>query len=131
MSDDGPGVPAEDRERIFERFARVDDARSRDNGGTGLGLAIVREVIAAHGGTITVDEPPGATFTVTLPLDGDADTAGDLQDELRRLLHTRLVQVDVRSRHPEAEIVAATVALLLCALALQLVVLLATADTPR
>ncbi len=72
VSDDGPGVPAEDRERIFERFARVDDARSRDNGGTGLGLAIVREVIAAHGGTISVDEPPGATFTVILPLDGAA-----------------------------------------------------------
>jgi signal transduction histidine kinase len=70
VSDDGPGVPADDRERIFERFARVDDARSRDNGGTGLGLAIAREVIAAHGGTITVDEPPGATFTVILPLDG-------------------------------------------------------------
>ena len=70
VSDDGPGVPAEDRERIFERFARVDAARSRDNGGTGLGLAIVREVIAAHGGTVTVDAPPGATFTVILPLDG-------------------------------------------------------------
>jgi signal transduction histidine kinase len=74
VSDDGPGVPADDRERIFERFARVDDARSRDNGGTGLGLAIVREVIAAHGGTVTVDEPPGAAFTVTLPLDGAAAT---------------------------------------------------------
>ena len=72
VSDDGPGVPADDRERIFERFARVDDARSRDNGGTGLGLAIAREVIAAHGGTITVDEPPGATFTVILPLRGAA-----------------------------------------------------------
>jgi signal transduction histidine kinase len=68
VSDDGPGVPAEARERIFERFARLDDARSRDNGGTGLGLAIVREVIASHGGTIAVDEPPGATFTVILPL---------------------------------------------------------------
>jgi len=68
VSDDGPGVPSEDRERIFERFARVDDARSRDTGGTGLGLAIVREVIAAHGGTITVDGPPGAVFTVNLPL---------------------------------------------------------------
>jgi signal transduction histidine kinase len=70
VRDDGPGVPEEDRERIFERFARVDDARSRDNGGTGLGLAIVREVISAHGGTVTVDSPPGATFTVILPLDG-------------------------------------------------------------
>jgi signal transduction histidine kinase len=68
ISDDGPGVPVADRDRIFERFARVDDARSRDAGGTGLGLAIVREVIAAHGGTVTVDEPPGATFTVILPL---------------------------------------------------------------
>jgi signal transduction histidine kinase len=73
VSDDGPGVPAEARERIFERFARLDDARSRDNGGTGLGLAIVREVIASHGGTITVDEPPGATFTVTLPLHDTVD----------------------------------------------------------
>jgi signal transduction histidine kinase len=74
VSDDGPGIPADDRERIFERFARVDDARATDNGGTGLGLAIVREVIAAHGGTVTVDDPPGATFTVVLPLNGAAPT---------------------------------------------------------
>ncbi len=74
VSDDGPGVPADARERIFERFARVDDARARDNGGTGLGLAIVREVIAAHGGTVTVDDSPGATFTVVLPLNGAVPT---------------------------------------------------------
>ena len=73
VSDDGPGVPADARERIFERFARLDDARSRDHGGTGLGLAIVREVIEAHGGTVTVDGPPGAAFTVILPLNGSAD----------------------------------------------------------
>jgi signal transduction histidine kinase len=78
VSDDGPGVPVEERERIFERFARVDGARSADNGGTGLGLAIVREVIASHGGTITVDEPPGATFTVMLPLHDTVDHAPDL-----------------------------------------------------
>jgi signal transduction histidine kinase len=73
VTDDGPGVPVDDRDRIFERFARLDDARSRDHGGTGLGLAIVREMVAAHGGTVTVDEPPGATFTVTLPSVADAD----------------------------------------------------------
>jgi signal transduction histidine kinase len=66
--DDGPGIPLEQRERIFERFTRLDDARARDNGGTGLGLAITREVVAAHGGTITVNGEPGATFTVSFPL---------------------------------------------------------------
>ncbi len=80
VSDDGPGVRADDRERIFERFARVDDARSRDNGGTGLGLAIVREVVEAHGGTVTVDEAPGATFTVTLPVGGAATSTGFSSD---------------------------------------------------
>jgi signal transduction histidine kinase len=67
VGDDGPGVPPEERDRIFERFARLDDARSPERGGAGLGLAIVREVVVAHGGTVTVDEPPGATFTVSLP----------------------------------------------------------------
>jgi signal transduction histidine kinase len=69
--DDGPGIPVEQQQRIFERFTRLDDARTRDNGGTGLGLAITQEVVVAHGGTITVDSAPGARFTVSFPLGGD------------------------------------------------------------
>jgi len=68
VEDDGPGIPADDRERIFERFSRLDDARSRGSGGTGLGLAIVKEIIVAHGGTISVtDAPRGARFVIHLP----------------------------------------------------------------
>ncbi|PSL03696.1 signal transduction histidine kinase [Haloactinopolyspora alba] len=68
VADDGPGVPEADRERIFERFTRLDDARGRDAGGTGLGLAIAREIVHAHGGTLTVDDAaPGARFVVRLP----------------------------------------------------------------
>lgn len=68
VADDGPGVPERDRLRIFERFTRLDDARSRDAGGFGLGLAIVREVVSSHGGGVRVDDnEPGARFTVTLP----------------------------------------------------------------
>ena len=65
VADDGPGIPAEPRERVFERFARLDEGRARDAGGTGLGLAIVREVVQAHGGSVTVGG--GARFVVTLP----------------------------------------------------------------
>jgi signal transduction histidine kinase len=69
VEDDGQGVPVEDRERIFERFVRLDDARARDEGGSGLGLAIVRAIADAEGGTVSVDASPlgGARFTVTLP----------------------------------------------------------------
>ncbi|GAB2875849.1 sensor histidine kinase [Streptomyces mayteni] len=69
VADDGTGVPAEDRERIFERFVRLDDARSRDEGGAGLGLAIARDVATRHGGTLTVSPAPegGALFTLRLP----------------------------------------------------------------
>ncbi|MFF5894622.1 ATP-binding protein [Streptomyces argenteolus] len=67
--DDGAGVPPAERERIFERFVRLDDARSRDDGGAGLGLAIARDVAARHGGTLTVGAAPGggARFTLRLP----------------------------------------------------------------
>jgi signal transduction histidine kinase len=68
VSDDGPGIAPGDRERIFERFSRLDDARSADDGGSGLGLAIVRQVAAAHHGTVAaVGRGPGACFEVRLP----------------------------------------------------------------
>lgn len=66
--DDGPGIPAGDRERVFERFTRLDDARSRDHGGAGLGLAIARDLTAHHGGTLTAEDAPrGARLVVRLP----------------------------------------------------------------
>lgn len=65
VADDGPGVPAAERERIFERFVRLDDARTRDDGGAGLGLAIARDVAHRHGGTLTVGD--GAAFVLRLP----------------------------------------------------------------
>jgi len=69
VADDGQGIPTAERHRVFERFGRLDDARSRDSGGTGLGLAIVKEIIEAHGGTIGVDGDgqPGARFVIHLP----------------------------------------------------------------
>lgn len=69
VGDDGPGVPPEDRERVFERFARLQEGRSRDQGGTGLGLALSRRVAEAHGGRISVETSPlgGACFVVSLP----------------------------------------------------------------
>ena len=69
VDDDGPGIPEADRKRIFERFVRLDGARARDAGGSGLGLAIVAEIVAAHGGTVTVGTSPlgGARFEVALP----------------------------------------------------------------
>ena len=69
VRDDGPGVPAEARQRIFERFYRVDKGRSREQGGTGLGLAIVKNVVQAHGGDVRVESTvgEGAEFFFTLP----------------------------------------------------------------
>jgi signal transduction histidine kinase len=70
VADDGDGVPDGDRERIFERFVRLDEARARDDGGAGLGLAIARDVAVRHGGTLTVRNAPagGALFELRLPV---------------------------------------------------------------
>ncbi|HEU5268532.1 MAG TPA: ATP-binding protein, partial [Jatrophihabitans sp.] len=69
VADDGPGVPANKRERVFDRFYRLDTARSRAEGGTGLGLSIVREIVTAHGGTVVLrDNQPGLLVEITLPL---------------------------------------------------------------
>ncbi len=67
--DDGPGIPAESRDRVFERFYRVDRARSRDTGGTGLGLAIVKHIVQSHGGKVWIESEQGrgTQFFFTLP----------------------------------------------------------------
>jgi signal transduction histidine kinase len=74
VTDDGPGVPLDDRDRIFQRFVRLQHGRERAGGGSGLGLAIVAEIVAGHGGGVTITDAAGggATFVVTLPLAGSA-----------------------------------------------------------
>jgi len=69
VQDDGPGIPPEALDRVFERFYRVDKARSREQGGTGLGLSIVKHIIQNHGGEVWAKSEPGkgATFFFTLP----------------------------------------------------------------
>jgi len=71
FQDSGPGIPVEHREKVFQRFYRVDRARTRSDGGTGLGLSIVEWAVSAHGGSITLDHPPGSgcRFEIHLPID--------------------------------------------------------------
>jgi two-component system phosphate regulon sensor histidine kinase PhoR len=79
VEDDGPGIPSESLERIFERFYRVDKARSREQGGTGLGLSIVKHIVQSHGGKVWATSEPGhgASFFFTVPQD-----SGGLQQPL-------------------------------------------------
>jgi signal transduction histidine kinase len=74
VHDSGPGIPPEAIPHIFERFYRADRSRSRTEGGTGLGLAIARQLVQAHGGSLTAGNHPagGAAFTLTLPSGGKA-----------------------------------------------------------
>jgi signal transduction histidine kinase len=69
VEDDGPGIPPKDRERVFERFTRLDDGRARHDGGSGLGLAVVRSVVTFHHGHVRVEDGPlgGARFVAELP----------------------------------------------------------------
>jgi len=71
VDDDGSGIPESERDRVLQRFVRLDDARSRDDGGSGLGLSIVDEVVRAHGGSLAIGRSPlgGARIEVTLPAD--------------------------------------------------------------
>ncbi len=84
VRDAGIGIPTRDLERIFERFYRVDQARSRDTGGTGLGLSIVRHVARAHGGEITVEsvEGQGSTFRFVMPLVPESAVLQPTQQEI-------------------------------------------------
>jgi signal transduction histidine kinase len=77
IADDGPGIPAQDRARIFERFVRLDPTRTRSSGGSGLGLSIVEQIVRSHHGTVAVGDAAngGAVFTLTLPL-AQQDSAG-------------------------------------------------------
>ena len=77
IADDGPGIPARDRDRIFERFVRPDPTRARSSGGSGLGLSIVAQLARSHGGTVAVGDAAagGAEFTLTLP-PAQQDSAG-------------------------------------------------------
>jgi signal transduction histidine kinase len=70
VDDDGPGIPEAERDRVLQRFVRLDEARSREDGGSGLGFSIVDEVVRAHSGSMSIDQSPlgGARITVTLPV---------------------------------------------------------------
>jgi two-component system sensor histidine kinase SenX3 len=88
VCDQGIGIAAEDIDRVFERFYRVDPARSRSTGGTGLGLSIVKHIVTNHGGTVTVWSAPGegSTFTLRLPAQEPAEIPGAVRpnSEARR-----------------------------------------------
>jgi len=91
VRDTGPGIPAEQLARVFERFYRVDKARSRAAGGTGLGLAIVKHLAIAHGGEASVasEVGQGCEFTIKLPVrSAETNPESKPDPDYRRLTHT-------------------------------------------
>jgi two-component system, OmpR family, sensor kinase len=86
VEDDGPGIPPAERERVFDRFNRVDAARDRASGGAGLGLAIVRAIVLAHGGSVTAGSSPagGASIRLVLPRFTAGPTGGDRAARVER-----------------------------------------------
>jgi signal transduction histidine kinase len=88
VADDGPGIPPADREQIWARFVRLDHDRARAGGGSGLGLALVRELVEAHGGTVSAADPatgPGALFVVRLPLCAGHDRSTAAEDPVAEI----------------------------------------------
>ena len=84
VSDDGAGIPEADRERVFDRFTRLDEARDRDAGGSGLGLAIVRELVHQTGGTVVLEAglAGGLVARVSLPVAPPADDPAFQSDQV-------------------------------------------------
>jgi signal transduction histidine kinase len=84
VDDDGPGIPPVDRERVFERFTRLDDSRARHKGGSGLGLAVVRSIVTRHHGQVRVDDSPlgGARVVAELPIGSSTGTSGSRSSPL-------------------------------------------------
>ena len=117
VTDHGPGMTTEQAQRVFERFYRTDQARTRATGGSGLGLAIVNGLVTAHGGVASVRTAPdkGATFRIALPLapeahggaaaddDPDLDEAGEAGSRKRQARFLRLAARSLRARFPSAE----------------------------
>ncbi|WIB13898.1 cell wall metabolism sensor histidine kinase WalK [Curtobacterium sp. MCPF17_052] len=83
ITDQGVGIPEADLDRVFERFYRVDPARSRATGGTGLGLAIVKHIVSNHGGDVRVWSQPGkgSTFTIRIP-EADPELTTALEEQM-------------------------------------------------
>ncbi|OYO24432.1 two-component sensor histidine kinase [Enemella dayhoffiae] len=102
VSDSGIGIDAKDVPRIFERFYRVDYARSRENGGTGLGLSIVKHIAGAHGGTVSVWSKPGqgSTFTIRIPAHADPEYLAAIEAETGLVQMTQIERSETTGEVP-------------------------------